>query len=84
MEGRLTLDSSGDLFSELAWEYGIPFFETSAKNNINIEHAFSVLAQEILDKVGFWENSLYYIDMSGLEEGKYMSQERGFLDMWIY
>uniref|UniRef100_A0ACB8FD93 Ras- protein Rab-10 n=1 Tax=Sphaerodactylus townsendi TaxID=933632 RepID=A0ACB8FD93_9SAUR len=35
---------------KLAWEYGIPFFETSAKNNVNIEHAFSVLAEEILDK----------------------------------
>ncbi|XP_026555027.1 ras-related protein Rab-10-like isoform X2 [Pseudonaja textilis] len=35
---------------ELAWEYGIPFFETSAKDNINIENAFSVLAKEILNK----------------------------------
>lgn len=36
---------------QLAWEYGIPFFETSAKNNTNIENAFSVLAEEILNKV---------------------------------
>ncbi|XP_063155307.1 ras-related protein Rab-10-like [Candoia aspera] len=35
---------------KLAWEYGIPFFETSAKDNINIENAFSVLAKEILNK----------------------------------
>uniref|UniRef100_A0A8C5WZA0 small monomeric GTPase n=1 Tax=Laticauda laticaudata TaxID=8630 RepID=A0A8C5WZA0_LATLA len=35
---------------KLAWEYGIPFFETSAKDNINIEKAFSVLAKEILNK----------------------------------
>ncbi|XP_034615461.1 ras-related protein Rab-10-like [Trachemys scripta elegans] len=35
---------------KLAWEYGIPFFETSATNNINIEDAFSVLVKEILDK----------------------------------
>ncbi|XP_053102789.1 ras-related protein Rab-10-like [Hemicordylus capensis] len=35
---------------KLAWEYGIPFFETSAKDNINIEDAFSVLAGEILNK----------------------------------
>ncbi|XP_039383232.1 ras-related protein Rab-10-like isoform X1 [Mauremys reevesii] len=35
---------------KLAWEYGIPFFETSATDNINIEAAFSVLVKEILDK----------------------------------
>ncbi|XP_050827410.1 ras-related protein Rab-10-like isoform X3 [Serinus canaria] len=35
---------------ELAWEYGMPFFETSAKENVNIEHAFSVLTKEILEK----------------------------------
>ncbi|XP_074918124.1 ras-related protein Rab-10-like [Chelonoidis abingdonii] len=35
---------------KLAWEYGIPFFETSATDNINIEDAFSVLVKEILDK----------------------------------
>lgn len=38
---------------QLAWEYGMPFFETSAKENVNIEHAFSVLTKEILEKVGF-------------------------------
>ncbi|NXR29254.1 RAB10 protein, partial [Cinclus mexicanus] len=36
---------------KLAWEYGMPFFETSAKENVNIEHAFSVLTKEILEKV---------------------------------
>ncbi|KAJ7427532.1 Ras-related protein Rab-10 [Willisornis vidua] len=35
---------------KLAWEYGIPFFETSAKDNVNIEHAFSILTKEILEK----------------------------------
>uniref|UniRef100_A0A803VNU1 small monomeric GTPase n=1 Tax=Ficedula albicollis TaxID=59894 RepID=A0A803VNU1_FICAL len=35
---------------KLAWEYGMPFFETSAKENVNIEHAFSVLTKEILEK----------------------------------
>lgn len=39
---------------QLAWEYGMPFFETSAKENVNIEHAFSVLTKEILEKVGFF------------------------------
>lgn len=37
---------------QLAWEHGIPFFETSAKDNVNIEDAFSVLTKEILEKVG--------------------------------
>lgn len=32
----------------------MPFFETSAKENVNIEHAFSVLTKEILEKVGFF------------------------------
>ncbi|XP_037237511.1 ras-related protein Rab-13-like isoform X4 [Falco rusticolus] len=36
---------------ELAWEHGIPFFETSAKDNVNIEDAFSVLTNEILEKL---------------------------------
>lgn len=40
--------------SQLAWEFGMPFFETSAKENVNIERAFSVLTKEILEKVGFF------------------------------
>nr|XP_060631216.1 ras-related protein Rab-10-like isoform X2 [Anolis sagrei ordinatus] len=43
---------------ELAWEYGIPFFETSAKDNINIDDAFLVLAEEILNK-----NSCVLLDL---------------------
>ncbi|XP_007058865.2 ras-related protein Rab-10 isoform X1 [Chelonia mydas] len=35
---------------KLAWEYGVPFFETSATDNINIEDAFSVLVKEIMNK----------------------------------
>ncbi|XP_075684450.1 ras-related protein Rab-10-like [Rhinoderma darwinii] len=35
---------------KLAWEYAIPFFETSAKENINIENAFSMLSEAIYAK----------------------------------
>ncbi|XP_066434139.1 ras-related protein Rab-8A-like [Eleutherodactylus coqui] len=35
---------------KLAWEYGIPFFETSAKENINIENAFHMLSEAIYAK----------------------------------
>ncbi|KAM5157961.1 ras-related protein Rab-10-like [Mantella aurantiaca] len=35
---------------KLAWEYGIPFFETSAKENINIEKAFLILSNAINEK----------------------------------
>uniref|UniRef100_A0A6I8RLM3 small monomeric GTPase n=1 Tax=Xenopus tropicalis TaxID=8364 RepID=A0A6I8RLM3_XENTR len=37
---------------KLAWEFGIPFFETSAKENINIEKAFITLAEAIYAKRG--------------------------------
>ncbi|KAM9024185.1 ras-related protein Rab-10-like isoform 2-T2 [Ara ararauna] len=43
---------------ELAWEHGIPFFETSAKDNVNIEEAFSVLTKYILEK-----NSCLFYDL---------------------
>ncbi|XP_069477084.1 ras-related protein Rab-10-like isoform X3 [Ambystoma mexicanum] len=35
---------------QLAWEYGIPFLETSAKENLNIDNAFVLLAKSILSK----------------------------------
>jgi len=35
----------------VAKEHGIPFLETSAKANINVEQAFLELAQAILDKM---------------------------------
>ncbi|KAG9478951.1 hypothetical protein GDO78_012558 [Eleutherodactylus coqui] len=35
---------------KLAWEYGIPFFETSARENINIENAFHMLSEAIYAK----------------------------------
>ncbi|XP_039610389.1 ras-related protein Rab-10-like [Polypterus senegalus] len=35
---------------KLAWECGVHFFETSAKNNINIEKAFSALVEGIMSK----------------------------------
>ncbi|XP_071593538.1 ras-related protein Rab-10-like isoform X2 [Heliangelus exortis] len=40
---------------KLAWEHGIPFFETSAKDNVNIEDAFLVLTKEILEKCALWK-----------------------------
>ena len=36
----------------LAKNYGIPFFECSAKNNININEIFNTMAQNIHSKVG--------------------------------
>ena len=36
---------------QIAREHGIPFLETSAKSNINVEQAFMDLAQAILNKV---------------------------------
>ncbi|MBN3320890.1 RAB10 protein, partial [Atractosteus spatula] len=36
---------------QLAWEHGVKFLETSAKENINIEKAFSILVEDILKKV---------------------------------
>ncbi|KAM9308360.1 ras-related protein Rab-10-like [Gastrophryne carolinensis] len=35
---------------KLAWEYGIHFFETSAKENINIDKAFLILSEAIYEK----------------------------------
>ncbi|XP_053916452.1 ras-related protein Rab-10-like isoform X2 [Cuculus canorus] len=52
---------------ELAWEHGIPFFETSAKDNVNIEDAFSVLTKEILEKKSC---VLYDFDVVALKESK--------------
>ena len=43
---------------QVAKEHGIPFLETSAKANINVEQAFLELAQAILDKMNkVWEFS---------------------------
>ena len=36
---------------QIAREHGIPFLETSAKSNVNVERAFFDLAQAILNKV---------------------------------
>ena len=35
----------------LADEYGIKFFETSAKNNINVDKAFFEMAKEVLKRL---------------------------------
>ncbi|XP_053821939.1 ras-related protein Rab-10-like isoform X2 [Vidua macroura] len=53
--------------SPLAWEFGMPFFETSAKENVNIEHAFSVLTKEILEKKS---GVLHDLDIVSLNETK--------------
>ncbi|XP_025928616.1 ras-related protein Rab-10-like [Apteryx rowi] len=52
---------------KLAWEHGIPFFETSAKDNVNIEDAFSTLTKEILEKKSC---VLYDLDVVDLSESK--------------
>ncbi|XP_054250691.1 ras-related protein Rab-10-like [Indicator indicator] len=52
---------------KLAWEHGIPFFETSAKDNVNIEDAFSVLTEEILEKKSC---VIYDLDVVALNESK--------------
>ena len=39
------------IFFQIAREHSIPFLETSAKSNINVEKAFMDLAQAILNKV---------------------------------
>ena len=36
---------------ELAQEYGIPFYETSAFMNVNVDDAFSVLAANVYRRV---------------------------------
>lgn len=36
---------------DLANEYGIPFFETSAKSSINVEECFMSLAQECFNRL---------------------------------
>nr|XP_033785270.1 ras-related protein Rab-10-like isoform X2 [Geotrypetes seraphini] len=46
-EARAVSKEKGE---KLAWEYGIPFFETSAINNINIDQAFSTLVEAIYSK----------------------------------
>lgn len=37
---------------ELAASYGIPFFETSAKNNVNISEAFMTIAEDVVVRLG--------------------------------
>ncbi|XP_025907414.1 ras-related protein Rab-10-like [Nothoprocta perdicaria] len=52
---------------KLAWEHGIHFFETSAKDNVNIEDAFSTLTKDILEKKSCL---LYDLDVVDLSESK--------------
>lgn len=37
--------------AQLAAEYGIQFFETSAKNDINVEKGFITVAREVKDRL---------------------------------
>ena len=39
------------LWFQISREHNVPFLETSAKANINVERAFMELAQAILNKV---------------------------------
>ena len=47
-EQRLISKERGEA---IARENGIPFLETSAKNNINVEEAFMQMSERILDKL---------------------------------
>jgi Ras-related protein Rab-10 len=46
-EKRMISKERGEKVAE---ENGIKFYETSAKDNVNIEHAFITLAEDILNK----------------------------------
>ncbi|KAK1173755.1 ras-related protein Rab-10-like [Acipenser oxyrinchus oxyrinchus] len=46
-EKRIVSKEKGE---KLAWEHGVRFFETSAKDNVNIEKAFLALVQDIMNK----------------------------------
>jgi len=48
MDERTVSNEEG---KKLADEYGIPFFETSAKNDINVETAFVSIAREVKDRL---------------------------------
>ena len=52
-ERKITKEEGGNL----AKNYGIPFFECSAKNNININEIFETMAQKIFTKVGNRQSS---------------------------
>ena len=48
---------SKDEGENLAKSYGIPFFECSAKNNININEIFNTMGQKIYTKIGNRQSS---------------------------
>lgn len=52
-----------EMGKSLADEYGIRFFETSAKNNINVEEAFMCMAKDIVERLK--ENPTQYSGENG-------------------
>ena len=54
VEDRQVERSEGE---ELANNYGISFFETSAKSNVNVAETFQAIAKEIKDKILVSENN---------------------------
>lgn len=47
----LAVQVSREEGAQLAAEYGIQFFETSAKNDINVEKGFITIAREVKDRL---------------------------------
>jgi Ras-related protein Rab-8A len=66
-EGRVITYEQG---SALAEEFGINFFETSAKQNTNVEKAFQSIARDIVERLK--ENPEHYGSEGGvsLDKGK--------------
>uniref|UniRef100_A0A4W3H3Y1 Uncharacterized protein n=1 Tax=Callorhinchus milii TaxID=7868 RepID=A0A4W3H3Y1_CALMI len=64
VERGVTLDKG----KQLAQEHDMQFFETSAKDDINIEQAFSALAEEIIKKITLY--SAFHVGMTSQGAGQ--------------